>query len=116
MSLLSDLAAAADCAAHPVRCASQSFDAWFQSLPGEWLLVGGLLAGMAIGAWLGWKGVLAIVTLGIGLAVMLRPKPVSTEQQYGEPEVRRKPLGKEIFPGKERKNGETAADRWEARE
>jgi len=95
VSLLSDLAAAADCAVHPVRCASESFDAWFQSLPGEWLLVGGLLAGMVIGAWLGWKVVLAIVTLGVGLVLFMRPKPVSTEEQYAVREVRKPRKGKE---------------------
>lgn len=72
MSILDDLSAIGDCVSHPLRCASASFDTWFQALPGEWLLLGGLVAGMLLGAALGWRGVLAVLSLGALLAYLNR--------------------------------------------
>lgn len=58
-------------------------DTWhyITSLPGMiaalpwYAIVPALIVGMILGAWLKWPGVLAVLTIGVGLFFMFRQKP-----------------------------------------
>jgi len=103
---------------------------WWAAIPLDWLFWGVFGAGLVLGAILGKWGVAALIgALALFAAFSARPNVKDPIEhlpdnhpdaqgpfQFGVNKVRRKPIGKDISPGKERKRGETAADRWEARE
>jgi hypothetical protein len=96
MNILEQIGAVSGCVSRPLQCISGGFDAWFQALPAEWLVLGALVAGMLLGASLGWRGVLGVLSLGALIAYLNRRASVPTEDQYERPDARKpsKPVPK----------------------
>lgn len=81
------------CLFNPAGCVSDAFNA----IPLEWLLGAAFVAGLVLGAALGRWAVAALLGVLGGAAVFrwMGEKPISTEEQYGHPEVRNARRGKE---------------------
>lgn len=64
-----------------------------------------LIVGMILGAWMGWKGVFASLSLGVGLFFMFRNKPDEAHEHVG---------GKDAVPAprKPRAKVETRQSEW----
>jgi hypothetical protein len=60
------------CLLDPFGCAQRGFDTWLHSIPLGWLLLGAVVVGMLIGAWLGKIGVFALIGAVLAAVVLSR--------------------------------------------
>lgn len=79
------------CLFNPIDCLTGNVAAWFASIPLAWLLLGALVAGMLLGAWLGKIGVGAVIAGVIGILLFWRQRgPAVLEEGDMDPPVRPK--------------------------
>ena len=90
------------CLFDPIGCVQTTVAGWWASIPLEWLLGAAFVLGLMVGAALGRWGVAALLGVlgGVALFRWTGGKPVSTDEQYGHPEVRKPRKGKDAPPKK----------------
>lgn len=78
MSFFDKIGEALACVSAPVDCAVVGSLSWLDAQSAIWVLAFGLVAGMCLGAWLGWKG-LAVLATGGALVFFLNRGKVASD-------------------------------------